>query len=485
MVLRPKKNYFKIDISKKRKRSMVLISSIAFTLGIISLVLLFTNIRTISLMEWTQTLNLGWVIIILFSVLSPLYTILDAYIAMKNYDKRPVKIPSKLFITFGILGILFPSALLGGLTIPYYWDSGDKAPQLILISETGNNGIPNMAVVYWTKNPADIDLKFGTSAGNLNQTIADLYEGASKQHAFYLADLMPNTQYFYQIDGKGTIYNFTTMPGTDDDLHFGISSDCHFGAGTNNVTATENILKYISDDANDFDTFFVDGDLVEFGFIDSMWKQYLDTTSPYFTHIPSRPIIGNHDGFFGGENLFMRYLYPDKLNTSSGSRLYYKIEINNIHIFMLDLEWDTRTYTQEQKRWFEEEISKVADDEWVIVINHAMYYSSGVFVEGRAWWDIPDMINEFEQIFIDHDVDLVFTGHNHHLEFLNNSGIAYIVEGGFGGKLDPVRDQVGTGSLWYLDHQFGFVDVDISGKTATLSFRTPEGALLKSLTINE
>jgi hypothetical protein len=82
----------------------------------------------------------------------------------------------------------------------------------------------------------------------------------------------------------------------------------------------------------------------------------------------------------------MKYLYPDKVPSNTGSRLYYKIEINNIHIFMIDLEWGTETYTAEQKAWFEAEISTVPLDDWVIVINHAMYYTSGIYIAGMAWW---------------------------------------------------------------------------------------------------
>jgi len=484
-MLKPKKDYFKIDIPKKKKIKMIVISSISFVLGLILIIYLFSNIRTISMFEWTPILNFGWIIIVILSILSPLYAILDAYIAMKNYDKRVVKIPSKFFKVFGILGIIFSAAILGILTIPLYIDKGDKSPQLILLSETGVNKIPNMAVVYWTKDPIESNLKFGLSSSSLNETIPDLYAGPSKSHAFYLKDLTPETQYFYQINGYGKIYNFTTMSSQNDTFHFAVASDCHFGAGTNNLTATEMILQYVSDDSNNFDAFFVDGDLVEFGFIDFMWKQYLDFTSPYFTHIPSRPILGNHDGFFGGEKLFKRYLYPDILNSSSNSNFYYKIEINNIHIFMLDLEWDTRTYTREQKEWFENEIKKVSPDDWVIIINHAMYYTSGIEALGKSWVDLKDMIQKFENLFITYDVDLVFSGHNHHLEFLNVSDIAYIIEGGFGGKPDPPRTKEGTGSLWYLSNQHGFVDVNINGKNATISFRSPEGDILKEFIVLE
>jgi hypothetical protein len=119
-----------------------------------------------------------------------------------------------------------------------------------------------------------------------------------------------------------------------------------------------------------------------------------------------------------------------------------------------------------------------------------MYYSSGYFVDGEPWWDNQAMIDEFEPLFLQYDVDIVFSGHNHHMEYLNNSGIVYNIIGGFGGHLDPDYatqpvGQEGTGSVWYHPGQCGYLDVEINGITANLTFRTPEYAAVETYSVLE
>jgi len=122
-------------------------------------------------------------------------------------------------------------------------------------------------------------------------------------------------------------------------------------------------------------------------------------------------------------------------------------------------------------------------------MNHAMYYSSGYFVDDEGWWDNKAMIAEFADLFIDHDIDLVFSGHNHHMEYLNNSGVVYNIIGGFGGHLDPDYTtkvgQQGTGSVWYLSGQHGYLDVEINGPIANVTFRNPEYAVVQNYVITE
>lgn len=452
-------------------------------IGLILLVYLLSMSRTLDFLKWTKPLIAAVAIISVFSFGIPIFGFLDIFIAVKKREKKMIKLPSRAFWTIGLIGIILNSGLLMLTTVPRYIDSGNKEPHLLIMSQTGSNGIPDYAVSTWTESKAEIEINMGFAPGSLTTVVNDEYSGLSKNHAFLLTDLLPDTQYFYKLSNSESIYNFTTFSGIDDDLHIAVASDVHIGAGTNNIGITSKILSHINNDSNTFEALFLPGDLVEYGFMDSMWKQFSSIFSQVTTHIPFRPSVGNHDGFFGGEELFTRYFYPKEIPSSSGSQLYYKIQINNIHIFMLDLEWGLETYTDMQKEWFEYELSSVSTDDWVIVINHAMYYSSGVNIAGMNWWDNEEMISEFEQNFIDYDVDLVFSGHNHHLEVLNGSGICYNIVGGFGGHLDSPRDQEGTGSLWYQQGQYGFADLNISGDMATITYRDPDFNVLNTFNV--
>jgi UDP-2,3-diacylglucosamine pyrophosphatase LpxH len=270
-------------------------------------------------------------------------------------------------------------------------------------------------------------------------------------------------------------------------VRFAVSSDLHFGADNANRTATQGILENVV--SHDYDMLFNLGDMVEYGLFDAQYKEAMDYMSPYVTRIPYRPVIGNHDTIFGGKTLWRDYFsHPDLIADSPTD--YFHIEVNGIHVFILDLEWGTETYTRAQRKWFKSELAETSEDDWILVINHAMYYSSGYEVYGSQMWDNQAMIEEFEDLFIEHDVDLVFSGHNHHMEYLNNSGVVYNIIGAFGGILDhdyttKEVGQEGTGSLWYLSGQHGYLDVEINGNVADIAFRTPEYVVMESYSILE
>ena len=80
---------------------------------------------------------------------------------------------------------------------------------------------------------------------------------------------------------------------------------------------------------------------------------------------------------------------------------------------------------------FEKEIEKVDKDDWTIVMSHAFYYSSGIDVLGRSWADNQEMIDEFEDLFIDNDLDQIDEVTN--IQFFESEEQFYALhEGAFG-----------------------------------------------------
>jgi hypothetical protein len=145
----------------------------------------------------------------------------------------------------------------------------------------------------------------------------------------------------------------------------------------------------------------------------------------------------------------------------------------------------------ELKGWFETELEENTDpDDWILVMSHCFYYASGYNVDGSDWWDQQDMIDTFEPIFVDNGIDLVFSGHNHIFEVLENEGVYYNIVGGLGGIPDTyyaeegVVGQEGTGSIYYSTDVFGFLEVDIQGDIAYLAFKTPENQIVYNYTVN-
>jgi len=430
---------------------------------------------------WFPVFTYIVIILIIFATIGPLLILLD--VLRENKEIRSsVK---KIAWVFCLICLIVPITFLCYIGTSLNHPAGDTAPQLLVIDGTGKNDIPDMAVTYWTQAKSKDSLKWGEGA--LTDTIKE--EKATNSHVFVLDDLEPDTEYYYEINGGGKIHKFTTFPATDDTLRFAVTSDPHFGRSESRNDITIEILEQITDSGKNFDIFFMLGDFVEYGFDDYQWQEGLDAISPYTTKIPFRPVIGNHDTILGGKKYYLDYFYPAKMPLDTGSRLWYRIDINNIHFFILDLEWGTETYTAKQKEWFEEEIDNIDKDDWTIVMSHCFFYSSGNIDGGRSWSDQKPMIDAFEDLFIKNDVDLVFSGHNHHAEILKKDGIYYQIVGTFGAHPDRKAAIESDSSEWYMniedDDDFGFFEVDINGNTATLNFRNRDYDSLKQIVVEQ
>jgi predicted MPP superfamily phosphohydrolase len=275
-----------------------------------------------------------------------------------------------------------------------------------------------------------------------------------------------------------------SVPNTDgQNLHFAVGSDTQFGAGTNSPSQTIAMLSQISDPANKYDIFFFLGDLVEYGFKDSQWREALNTFSPTALSVPVRFVPGNHDTLFGGLSRYLDYCSPDTTESQNGSRLWYRVDVGRVHFLVLDVEWSAETFTKDQEDWLETQLKSIPAGDWEIVMSHGFYYSSGTTVLGWNWYDNPETISALVPLFEKYGVDIVFSGHNHYLEFLQHSGVSYVVCGGFGGKPDSAPTYLSPSSIWLQSGQFGFADVTINPNKATLNFRDPDSNVLKSFII--
>jgi len=436
---------------------------------------------------WFPPITYIILILIGCAIAMPILSIIDVKKAAKKENRK--HIPSRIIWGLSIFVVIIPLGFIGLVAINALHPAGDKAPQLLITSQTGTNGIPDMAVVYWSDLPTQDSIKWGQGA--LTETLTDT--GPTTQHTFVLLNLQPNTRYSYQINGAGTIYNFSTPTGSNDWYRFAVTSDPHYGREASKPGISAEIMAQIAKPANNLSSFYMLGDFVEYGFIDAQWKEALDATSPYTTQIPFRPLIGNHDTLIAGATpYYLDYCYPEKMpiGTDKGSQLYHQIDVNNIHIFMLDLEWGIEQYPGAQQAWFEAQIAKVPKSDWTIVMSHCFFYSSGITSLGMPWYDHPQLIPAFEQIFIDNDVDMVFSGHNHHAEVLQKSGITYFIAGAMGGHPDPSKEHDSVAdSKWYQqignDNQFGYFEVDITGNNATITFLNRLNTAQYNITINK
>ncbi len=465
--------------SKKKK----FLTVASFLLGIIMLggfiIWVLVLPRSWQLMKWSPLYKYILILFCIIFLLIPIGTALDLRFRLKK-KLDSTKIPGKYIYVLFLAAIIIPTSYL--IYLSPYLHQGDKAPELIIIDQTGSAGTPDLAVVFYTQVKTMNYLDYGIDSSDLKTHITESEK--SHTHGLILADLLPNITYFYQINGEGIIYNFTSFPLLN--YRFALTSDIHLGNADSNGTATQNILTQIANPIANYNAFFCLGDIVEMGNQDSLYRDQIELFSPVTTHIPYGAVIGNHDGWFGGVSLWKDNFYPSCLPTeSSNSQLWHRFDFgSNIHVFTLDLEWGTESYTEAQKLWFEAELKTLDPNDWIIVLNHAFYYASSTLYDRTIpWYDNQEMISTFDPLFHQYGVDLVFSGHNHQMEHIAQDGVDYFIVGAGGGPHDLDPTYYTPNSQFFDNTHHGFLDLQFTPGNATLLFRTPENLILYSVII--
>lgn len=397
--------------------------------------------------------------------------------------KRPArgtKILSFFVRIFTLAGIIIPviaSTYIGIIPGPY---NAAESPQLLLADGHGQNGIPDIAIAFDTTQPTSSIVKWGT--GNFSSVLNE--EKPVKQHTFMLTDLQPDTVYWYQLnDGKK--YQFTTPPVDNKPLHFAIFSDAHYGAETRRDDMSSKMLQYITNADNDFRLLFSLGDLVEHGFNNSHWQEAFQALSSVLSVVPIKYTLGNHETILGGLKRCEAYCYPAGMPLQSGTKLYQRIDVGNVHFLVIDLEWSAETYTSKQNDWLKAELASIPENEWTIVLGHGFYYASGSYDNGWKWYDNPETITKLTPLFEEYGVDMVFSGHAHQLELLEKNGVTYAICGAFAATQEIEREYTSPASVWYSISDYAFVDVVIDGATAKLIYRDSSYQELKSFIIQK
>ena len=393
-------------------------------------------------------------------------------------QKRSTHILSTIVHGMTLLGIvifIFAFFYVGIIPGPM---RGGESPQLLMEDGSGIHGVPNLAVTFRTQALTSNTVQWGQD--NSNFTLSETKP--SREHIFSLTNLQPDTRYWYRVNNGQRQY-FNSPPASGKPLHFAVGSDAHFGAGEARNDLTGKMLQQIANPTNNYNMFFYLGDLVEHGFTDSQWQEALKTMSATTSVIPVKYAVGNHDTLLGGLNRWETYCDPKGMLLQSGTQLWQRIDVGNVHFLLIDLEWSTESFNTAQSEWLEKQLANIPQDDWTIVMGHGFYYASGSITDGWKWYDNPETINKLTPLFEKYGVDMVFSGHAHQLELLQKSGVTYVVCGAFGGIPDTERQYVSPESVWYASNDYAFMDVTVNGSNANLIFRDPDGNEINSFVI--
>jgi predicted phosphodiesterase len=391
---------------------------------------------------------------------------------------------SLLALLVGLAAIAVPAMLVVYLTVTSAQESPETPPLLLIADGAGIHGYSELVLTWRSASPTVNEVTF---EGDGVTWKAFDEQPPAHRHALRLRYLTPGVRYQWRLN-DGPAHSILT-PG-DAAFHFAASGDCHFGRsmGTvlqqGNAGATQSILNYVANAADPFHAFFALGDLVNLGMYDQQWQAALAAFAQPSYSVPLRAIMGNHDALGDGGAHFRSYLCPPELRATARPHLYGRMDFWRVHVLMLKMLWGAESFSQQQRDWFEREVDTIPPGDWRIVLMHAPAYTSGNAWDGKNWYDPEDMVQQVSPLLEKHRVNLVISGHNHQLEFLEKNGVAYVVAGGFGGRPERACRHISPASQWLACQTHGFVDVAVYDTQARVIFRDENGKEMSGFTVH-
>ena len=170
--------------------------------------------------------------------------------------------------------------------------------------------------------------------------------------------------------------------------------------------------------------------------------------------------LGNHDG------PATRYYPPFNM----GGQRYYTYARQGVRFFVLD----STDFDPEQGAWIENAL-KAAAEEWKVCYLHHPLYSSG-----SRHGSTVDLRARLEPLFVEHGVQVVFSGHDHVYERIKpQNGIHYFVVGSSGQlRQGGVRPSPMTAA--YFDRDQVFMVAEIAGQELSFEAITRVGETVDS-----
>ncbi len=317
----------------------------------------------------------------------------------------------------------------------------------------------NSIYINWnTEAEESTIVAYGTNA-SLEDTVR--ISGIRNYHHVMLTDLLPETEYLYQIVPGGDIEQFTSFPTHAETLSF-----VAFGDTRSDSSAHHSVIHRMSD--YDFNLVVHSGDLVNDGNSTNDWRTFFNIEDTVIKNHHFVPAIGNHESpFWPYDTLFA---LPD-------SEDYYAVDFGNSHFVELNTEIDLYGA---QRDWLINDLSTASTDtsiDWIFVTLHRPPYSSG---NHGSQMDVRDA---WCSLFETYGVDIVFAGHDHNYErTVPINGVIYIVTGGGGA---PLRDVDSSSWTAYSEKTYHFCLTDITQRKLFLKAIKPDGTVFDTLVIEK
>jgi 3',5'-cyclic AMP phosphodiesterase CpdA len=289
-------------------------------------------------------------------------------------------------------------------------------------------GPTSATIVVETDRPARVDVAWtGDPAGGERHAAA--VTGDGRRHLAELAGLPPAARVAYEVsvDGaKVVAASFATAPRAGDIVRLAVYGDVRGGHATHAA-----LVGHLVDDAPDAVLFT--GDLVLRGTDEGDWQRFFAIAQPLLATTPYYPVLGNHDVGAAGDRqrrFADRFALPPAPPGRPAGAAYYSVDVGEVHVVALD----SNAYdVAAQRAWLEQDLAAADGARAVIAITH-----DGPFSRGTHGGN-PLAARDYVPVLARHHVAVLFSGHDHLYQRGVAGGLPYVVSGGGGAPLYPVR----------------------------------------------
>lgn len=299
----------------------------------------------------------------------------------------------------------------------------------------------------------------GLASASLGKAVVKVGETSvqSQQNWAVVKDLRPDTEYSYEVTvndrkaGQGTV---RTYPERSNKLAFFVIGDYGIGNKRQYAVANAMVQEYERRKASEYPVRFVlsvgDNIYADEGFgiasphsgdQDRDWEpKFFRPYESLIQHVPFYPTLGNHDGN-GSEKQADLAVYLDNFFFPGAKPArWYRFSFGELaEFFALDSTENSEEGRPapafapggEQFRWLKQALPQ-SRLPWKVPYFHHPPYNAGPR-HGSSYNDLRHFVELFQQT----GVKVVFTGHEHNLQFTNPSqtgGIRYVISGA-GGEL--------------------------------------------------
>ncbi len=291
-------------------------------------------------------------------------------------------------------------------------------------------------------------------------------------HEVKLCALVPDTLYTYAVGSGETVspqYTFHTAPETPRSFRFAA-----YGDSRSYPMSHHAVVQAIM--SSDPEFVLHTGDLVGYGDQRESWgPEVFEPTQALIAHVPLIPVLGNHEYWSNGRSWFSSYF------SLPHNEQWFAFSYGNVRFIGLDSNVSFQPGSV-QRRWLAAELQSSAyrHATWHVVYLHHPPFTASVY------GDDMDVRQYLVPLFGQGRVDLVFAGHAHAYERYQHQEVNYVVTGGGGVYLVPLREDVDPPIriLGESAHHHCVVDVNVPNNTFALSVLSNDHTEIDSLLLH-